>query len=78
MPELQRVKNHFKLNSGLNTESNEINFPDGFTTDEQNYELLVDGSRRRRKGLNDEASAGADKNVGTIDTAAIIIRRVVD
>jgi hypothetical protein len=49
--EAQRKKDHFRLNRGLNTESNEISFPDGFSTDESNYELLVDGSRRRRKGL---------------------------
>lgn len=63
MPQRQTQKNFFRLNQGLNTEANEINFPDGFTTDEQNYELLVDGSRRRRKGLARE-NGGALKVSG--------------
>ena len=63
MPELQRAKDHFQLNRGLNTESNEISFPDGYSVDERNYELLVDGSRRRRKGLAQE-SGGASYATG--------------
>jgi hypothetical protein len=66
MPEQQTQKNHFQLNGGLNTESNEISFPDGFTTDEANYDLLLDGSRRRRKGLAVEAS-GVSKTVNTLN-----------
>lgn len=54
MPQVEQQKNHFVLNKGLNTESNEVSFPDGFTTDEQNYELLIGGGRRRRKGLAEE------------------------
>lgn len=65
MPE--QKKNYFQFNKGINTESNEINFPDGFSTDERNYELLVDGSRRRRKGLANE-SGGSAKTVSTIST----------
>jgi hypothetical protein len=65
MPERQLKKDQFRLNRGLNTESNEVSFPDGFTTDERNYELLVDGSRRRRKALDGE-SGGSGKAVGTI------------
>ena len=63
MPEAQQAKNQFKLNKGLNTESNEISSPDGYTTEEQNYELLVDGSRRRRKGLALE-TGGSSKTTG--------------
>src|SRR5210317_28029 len=62
--EQQTSKNQFRLNGGLNTEINELNFPDGFTTVEANYELLLDGSRRRRKGLALE-SGGSSKAVGT-------------
>lgn len=65
MPEQQTSKNFFRLNGGLNTESNEIGFPDGFTTDEANYELLTDGSRRRRKGLAEESGQGAVKYTTT-------------
>lgn len=39
------------MSKGLNTEAPLINFPEEFTTDELNYELLVNGSRRRRQGL---------------------------
>ena len=60
--EAQRSKDFYRLNGGLNTEINELNFPDGFTTDETNYELLKDGSRKRRKGLSEEAS-GVDLTV---------------
>ena len=65
MPEARATKNYFSFNRGLNTESNEISFPDGFSTDERNYELLLDGSRRRRKGLQAE-SGGSVKAVDTI------------
>lgn len=67
--ERQQQRNYFQLNGGLNTESNEINFPEGFTTDEQNYELLRDGSRRRRKGLAKESGGGADFTVSLVSGA---------
>lgn len=61
MPETIRPeKNYLAFNNGLNTESSEIQFPDGFSTDEQNYELLLDGSRQRRRGLAQE-QGGSDK-----------------
>src|SRR5210317_638979 len=63
--EQQTSKNQFRLNGGLNTEINELNFPDGYTTDEANYELLLDGSRRRRKGLADESGASTAFTVPT-------------
>ncbi len=59
MPEQQATKNFFSLAKGLNTESNEINFPDGFTSEERNYELLIDGSRKRRRGLAQETGGAA-------------------
>ena len=61
--EVQQTKNYFRINGGLNSEINELNFPDGFTRDEANYELLVDGSRRRRKGLATESGASAAHTV---------------
>jgi len=70
MPERRLKKNHLRLNRGLNTESNEISFPDGFTVDEQNYELLVDGSRRRRKALALE-TGGSTKTVATITSSQV-------
>ena len=68
MTQEQRTsKNFFRLNGGLNTEINELNFPDGVTRDEANYELLVDGSRKRRKGLAVESGAGSAKTVATVE-----------
>jgi hypothetical protein len=69
--EAQATKNFFRLNGGLNTEINELNFPDGYTRDETNYELLVDGSRRRRKGLAAEASAATARTVASF-TASVM------
>ena len=66
--EARTTKNFYRLNGGLNTEINELNFPDGFSRDEANYELLVDGSRRRRKGLAVESGAGSAKTVTTFAT----------
>ncbi|KKL69854.1 hypothetical protein LCGC14_2110720, partial [marine sediment metagenome] len=66
MPEAQTTKSSFDLSGGLNTEISEVVWPDGFTTDEANYELLTDSTRRRRKGLAAEASAGSAKTIDTM------------
>lgn len=58
MPEAPLQKNFFQFNKGINTEQSELTMQDGFSVDEANYELLVDGSRRRRRGLRQEASGG--------------------
>ena len=52
----QTTKNVFDLSGGLNTELHDLAWPDGFTAGEANYELLSDGTRRRRRGLASEAS----------------------
>lgn len=44
----------FAFTKGLNTDASEVVFPPDFSTDEQNYELLLDGTRRRRRGLEGE------------------------
>ena len=69
MPSVDRKKDYFQFNKGINTEANEIGFPDGFSTDEQNYELLIDGSRKRRKGLGEE-TGGSNKATGQTIGAA--------
>jgi len=66
MPEQQTEKQTFDLSGGLNTEISEVNWPDGFTSAEANYELLADGTRRRRKGLAVEASAGTAHTIDTM------------
>ncbi len=63
--ERKQSKDFFRLNGGLNTEINELGFPDGFSRDEANYELLADGARRRRKGLADESGVGTARTVAT-------------
>jgi hypothetical protein len=65
MPEAQQEKKVFSLAGGLNTELNEISWPDGFSVAEANYELLSDGTRRRRRGLAAESSAGAELTLPT-------------
>ena len=55
MPEIQRERNYLSLRRGLNTVSNEITFPDEFTSDELNYTIEPDGSRKRRRGLKEES-----------------------
>jgi hypothetical protein len=70
MPEQQTKKDQFRLNGGLNTEASEVSFPDGFTTDEANYDLELDGSRRRRKGLAAE-SGGSTKTLDGSDTLTV-------
>lgn len=44
-------KKYFLFNKGINTESPLVGWPEGFTIDEQNFDLFIDGSRRRRPGL---------------------------
>jgi hypothetical protein len=53
-------KKYFVFNKGINTEAPLVAWPDGFTVDEQNWDLLQDGSRRRRLGLTYEA--GGDRS----------------
>ena len=68
MPEARQEKNYFDFSKGLNTVSNEIGFPDGYTTDERNMVIERDGSRRRRKGLQEETS-GVGLSVGIVTSA---------
>jgi hypothetical protein len=44
----------FDLSGGLHTESSPLAFPPEVTLDEQNFEILTDGTRRRRRGLTYE------------------------
>jgi hypothetical protein len=46
-----REKAYFQFNRGINTEASLLAYPDGFSTDEQNFDLEINGSRRRRRGL---------------------------
>ena len=44
----------FDLSGGLHTESSPLAFPPEVTLDEENFEILTDGTRRRRRGLTYE------------------------
>lgn len=41
----------FTFNKGLMTDASPLTFPDDFSVDELNFELMLDGTRRRRRGL---------------------------
>lgn len=61
-------KTYYNFSRGINTEASLIDFPSDFSADEQNYELLQDGSRRRRRGLGEETNeaplSGLDVDIG--------------
>jgi len=52
LPTVKSTKNNFIYNKGLFTEGTPLNRPDGTSLDEENFELQKNGSRKRRKGLN--------------------------
>lgn len=52
MPQQTVDKQFIDLRPGLFTEAGYLNTPDGATTDEANFRILIDGSRRRRRGLD--------------------------
>jgi len=55
MPQIPVDKTYFSFAGGINTEVSPLTFPDGTSLDEQNFEMLVNGTRRRRKGLAKES-----------------------
>ena len=61
LPNAQKA--YINFSKGLNTEASLINFPDGFSSDEENYTLLINGSRRRRLGLGLE-TGGSNYTLG--------------
>lgn len=69
MPEAQRTKNWFQFNKGIDSESSELTMQDGFSTDEANYELLQDGSRKRRRAMTQE-EGGASMTISSHDPTA--------
>jgi hypothetical protein len=75
VPQVPAEKSYFTFAGGLNTDASKIAFPEGSTSDESNYELLKDGSRRRRRGLALE-TGGAEcellAELGEDDTTSTI------
>jgi hypothetical protein len=64
----QAEKAYYQFNKGINTEGSLIAFPEGFSADEENYDLFTDGSRRRRRGLGLEAGGNNKEVAAVIET----------
>lgn len=62
---------YFTFSRGINTDASALTFPENFSLDEQNFELMIDGSRRRRRGLQLETD-GEAVNHPTWDTSYIV------
>lgn len=62
MAQVPAEKSYFGFASGFITDASPISFPDESTQDEENLEILRDGSRKRRRGLDSE-SGGADRTL---------------
>ena len=59
---------------GILTEANPINFPPGFSLDEQNFILQRDGTRRRRRGLGEVSTATDAVRAGsTPDVSEVLL-----
>lgn len=54
MSQAKAERPDFSFNKGINSDASPLTFPPNFSTDEQNYELMLDGTRRRRRGLEAE------------------------
>jgi len=74
MPQAEQIKPYTTFNRGLITEATELTFPTDASTDEDNCDLLLKGNRRRRYGIDFEASYSLttlDIPVGTYRPADI-------
>lgn len=65
MPQAKADKTFFEFTGGINTEVSPLAFPDGVSLDEENFELMPDGTRRRRRGLRLE-EGGSSLNVASL------------
>jgi len=72
-------KSYFSFVAGLNTDASPLNFPDNFSSDEENFVLNIDGSRERRLGLALESS-GQVINIESVvlNTTATVLDLSVD
>lgn len=59
-----------QFNKGLITEASEMTFPEGASVDELNCDLFLDGTRRRRLGI--ELEAGAQLSPRTVTDLTIV------
>lgn len=72
MPQVPADKPFFSLDTGFISESSPLNFPDGSTLDESNFEILNDGSRKRRRGLDLEDGGSVVTLPDSIGTSDIL------
>lgn len=73
MAEAKEVKNNFTFVKGFITEASGLNFPEDASIDEENFDLFLDGSRKKRFGIDfdNEDLFGADPILKvTIDSIA--------
>ena len=59
-------KSYYTFVAGLNTDASPLNFPDNFSSDEENFVLNLDGSRQRRKGLTLETGGTVIENTNSL------------
>lgn len=51
-------KEYFTFAAGLNSDASPLAFPENFSVDEQNFDILKDATRRRRRGIVKESAVG--------------------
>ena len=67
MPRTGGALNFFTFVAGLNTDASPLAFPENFSLDEENFELLKNGSRRRRLGIDYENNHSKITGIPTAD-----------
>lgn len=67
MPQRAANKQYARFVEGLHTEVTPLNYPEESVVDIANFDLKIDGSLRRRKGLEAEASAETNALHATYD-----------
>lgn len=75
MPQVEHALTTYP--QGINTEASLLSFPEGYTIDEENFELSVDGSRRKRAGLqleNDGLVTSGIDLMGTTSPSNDVVR----
>jgi hypothetical protein len=63
MPRQSAVKNYFTFVKGMITEATGLTFPENASSDEDNFDLFKNGSRKRRKGCDYESSYVLSSNI---------------
>ena len=61
-------KNYFTFAAGLNSDASPLAFPENFSVDEQNFEVLKDATRRRRRGIAKENASGGYVPTSVVNT----------